>query len=111
MGRHENGRKLSEKGEALIKRAHARAHTRTLTQTHITHANQAIDFHSAAVCLASTGDPARGSGFLTFADDHVMDWMWNNRRVIYGGVLADAKVAQRRFFVIALKGFTAQAHL
>jgi len=40
-----------------------------------------------------------------------MDWMWNNRRVIYGGVLADAKVAQRRFFVIALKGFTAQAHL
>ena len=32
---------------------------------------------------------------LTFAEDHVLDWVWNNRLVVFGGVLADTKVAQR----------------
>jgi hypothetical protein len=57
------------------------------------------------VCLASTGNPAQGTGFLTFAEDHVLDWVWNNRLVIFGGVLADIKVSQRESVRVRACGF------
>ena len=50
--------------------------------------HQAIAFHCSAVCQPSSDPhPERSKGFLTFADDHILDWVWNNRRKIYGGVL------------------------
>lgn len=50
--------------------------------------HQAITFHCSAVCQPSSdAHPERSKGFLTFADDHILDWVWNNRRKIYGGVL------------------------
>ena len=42
---------------------------------------------------------------MTFAEDHVLDWVWNNRLVIFGGVLADIKVSQRESVRVRACGF------
>ena len=48
---------------------------------------------------------------MTFAEDVVLDWVWNNRRVIFGGVLADTKVTQRGDFVCFILKEVAKAVL
>ena len=54
--------------------------------------HQAIAFQCSAVCQPSSDPhPERSKGFLTFADDHILDWVWNNRRKIYGGVLESVR--------------------
>jgi hypothetical protein len=53
--------------------------------------HHAIDFHCAAVCLPSSCDPTKGKGYYTFAEDHILDWVWNNRKSLYDGVLANVK--------------------
>ena len=41
----------------------------------------------------------------------MLDWVWNNRRIIFGGVLADTKVTQRGDFVCFILKEVAKAVL
>jgi len=54
--------------------------------------HQELVFYANACSFQSTGDPARGVGVWTVADDQVLDWMWNNRARLYRGELLNVKV-------------------
>jgi len=53
--------------------------------------HQELVFYTNACSFPSTGDPARGVGVWTVAEDNVLDWMWNNRDRLYRGELLNVK--------------------